>query len=164
MQTQQTTKQRGNFSHIRGWGADLDHRDRPAYPMERMPPRLDNVHWDQPEQQPVRMKIYHSTERPGITPVFGTSVPPSGLSGKIRDFAYTYSENDLRHWLLLMFADRINVLEGIGQDIRSGQIPNLFAEMGMKAEMRHNPTGMARKVLIASAAIGLGMYLIKRRR
>lgn len=164
MQTQQTTSKHRDFSHIQGWGADLDHSNRPAYPKERTPPRLEKVHWDQPEQQKTRMKIYHSTERPGITPVFGTSVPPSGISGKIRDYAYTFSENDIRHWMLLLFADRINVLEGIGQDIRSGHIPNLFAEMGMKAEIRHNPMGMAQKALIASAAVGLGYFLMRRRR
>ena len=164
MQTQQTTTSRRDFSHIQGWGADLDRKNRPADPKERIPPRLEHVHWDQPEQQPVHMKIYHSTERPGITPVFGTSVPPSGMSGKIRDYAYTFSENDLRHWLLLLFADRINVLEGIGQDISEGRIPNIFAEMGMKSEIKHNPTGMAQKALIASAVIGLGYFLLKRRR
>lgn len=29
---------------IPGWGADLDHANRPAYPMERMPPRLPHAH------------------------------------------------------------------------------------------------------------------------
>ena len=37
-----------DMSHIQGWGADLDHKDRPGYPMERTPPRLEGVHWDQP--------------------------------------------------------------------------------------------------------------------
>ncbi|CDS54891.1 Threonine dehydrogenase and related Zn-dependent dehydrogenases [Polaromonas sp. CG9_12] len=32
------------FAHIRGWGADLDHAMRPAYPMERMPARRLAAH------------------------------------------------------------------------------------------------------------------------
>jgi hypothetical protein len=144
-----------DLSHIQGWGADLDHANRPAYPMERTPPRLDNVHWDVPEQQPVNIKVHHSIERPDITPVFGTSTPPTGWSGKIRDFAFTLSENDIRHWLLLLFADRVNVVEGIGQDLREGHIPNVLSEMGIRAELKHNPVGLAAKVLVVGGVIGL---------
>lgn len=152
-----------DFSHIHGWGADLDHKDRPAYPMERTPPRLDNVHWDRPEDQPLKMKIYHSTERPGITPIFGTSTPPSGLSEKIRDVAYKLSENDIRHWLLLLFADRINMVEGIGQDLMEGHVPNIFSEMGLKAELKHNPVGFAKKLAVTSAVVWIGYRLMKQR-
>ena len=102
---------------IEGWGADLDPRNRPAVPKERVPARLD-VPWEQPEQQPVRVEILHSTERPGITPVFGTACPPSGLSGVLRRRAFQHSENDLRHWLMLFAADRVNVVEGLIEDAR----------------------------------------------
>src|SRR6476619_777417 len=78
-------QQHGDTSHIPGWGADLDPANRPAVPMERTPPRLPTLHWDTPSAQDAHHKIHHSTERPGITPVFGTSSPPSGLSGKMRD-------------------------------------------------------------------------------
>jgi hypothetical protein len=144
-----------DVTHIQGWGADLDPQNRPAYPKERTPPCLANVHWDVPEQQPVNIKIHHSIERPGVTPVFGTSAPPTGWSGKIRDFAFTLSENDIRHWLLLMFADRLNVVEGIGQDLREGHIPNILGEMGIRAELKHNPVGFATKVLVVAGIIGL---------
>jgi hypothetical protein len=156
-------KSKETHSHIEGWAADLDHANRPAYPMERTPPRLENVHWDRPEDQPVRMKVYHSTERQGITPVFGTSTPPSGLSGKIRDVAYAMTENDIRHWLLLLLADRVNMVEGIGDDLMNGHIPNIFAEMGIKSEWKYNRNGLIRKVAVATAVAGLGYYLIKRR-
>ena len=69
---------------VSGWGADLDPADRPAVPMERTPPRLEGVHWHEPEQQPVTVEVLHSTERPGLTPVFGTVQPPSGVSGMMR--------------------------------------------------------------------------------
>jgi hypothetical protein len=151
------------YAHIPGWGADLDPASRPAVPKERTPPRLENVHWTSPERQPLTVKVYHSTERPGLTPIFGTSTPPSGLSGRLRDVAYRLSENDIRHWLLLLLADRINVVEGLGQDLMSGHVPNVFAEMGIRSELKHNPAGLARKALVASAVIGLGYYLIRRR-
>ncbi|WP_334188503.1 hypothetical protein [Noviherbaspirillum sp.] len=156
-------KSKEEHAHIEGWAADLDHANRPAYPMERTPPRLENVHWDRPEDQPVRMKVYHSTERQGITPVFGTSTPPSGLSGKIRDVAYAMTENDIRHWLLLLLADRVNMVEGIGEDLMNGHVPNIFAEMGIKSEWKYNRNGLIRKVAVATAVAGLGYYLLRRR-
>ena len=104
---------------ITGWGADLDPANRPGVPKERTPPRLEGVHWDEPEQQPVRVEVLHSTERPGLTPVFGTAVPPSGLSGVIRRRAFRHSENDLRHWLMLLAADRVNVVEGLLEDLQA---------------------------------------------
>ena len=152
-----------HFSHIKGWGSDLDHKNRPAYPMERTPPRLDGLHWHDVEDQPVRMKVYHSVERPGVTPVFGTSTPPSGLSGRIRDVAYRLSENDVRHWLLLLFADRVNVVEGIGQDLMRGRIPNIFAEMGARAELKHNPLGFAMKSAAAAGVIWAAYSLLGHR-
>jgi hypothetical protein len=149
---------------IEGWGADLDPANRPAVPMERTPPRLDNVHWDAPEPQEQRVKVFHSTERPGITPVFGTSVPPSGVSGMIRGAAFRYSENDLRHWLMLLFADRVNVVEGILDDLAHGHVPNILGEMGIRAEWKYNRAGLVRKALIASALVGVTVYLMRRRR
>jgi hypothetical protein len=151
-------------ANIPGWGADLDHADRPGYPMERTPPRLDNVHWSTLEDQPLKMEVFHSVERPGVTPVFGTSAPPTGLSGRLRGAAYKLSENDIRHWLLLMLADRINVVEGVAGDLSRGHVPNIFTEMGIKSEWQHNRAGLVRKVAIASAVAGAGYWLVKRRR
>jgi hypothetical protein len=105
-----------DHSKIPGWGADLDPARRPAVPMEHMPPRLEG--WDPaaPAQQPQTVEILHSIERPGITPVFGTSVPPRGLSGWMRRRAFRRSESDVRHWMMLLAADRVNVVEGLFAD------------------------------------------------
>src|SRR5690606_6011673 len=84
----------------------------------------------------------HSNERPGVTATFGTSVPLSGLSGAIRRYAFKYSESSYGHWLPLLMADRVNVIEGILKDISRGHIPNIFAEKGWKAEWKHNPLGL----------------------
>ena len=101
---------------IPGWGADLDPADRPAYPKERRPPRLDRI--PTPGQQQSDVEVFHSTERGGVTPVFGTSVPPSGLSGMLRRRAFRRRENDVRHWMMLLLADRVNVVEGLLEDLR----------------------------------------------
>jgi hypothetical protein len=153
-----------DMSHIEGWGADLDEKNRPAYPMERTPPRLDNVHWEEPEQQPIRMEVFCSPERPRMTPVFGTGAAPRGLSGAMRAAAYQMTESDLRHWFLLMFADRVDMVEGIGDDIMKGKLPNILGEMGIKSEFRHNPKGLAKKAVVGAAVIGLAVYLLKRRK
>ncbi len=151
-------------SQIQGWGADLDHANRPAYPMARMPARLDHPPSGPTPDQPLNMEVFHSIERPGVTPLFGTSAPPKGVSGKIRRFAYKLSESDIRHWLLLLLADRVNVVEGIGEDLMRGRVPNILAEMGAGAELRHNPAGFARKAAVATAVVGVGYYLLRRRK
>lgn len=150
--------------HVPGWGADLDPAMRPAVPMERTPPRLDHAPDDLPEQQPVRLRVFHSTERPGITRVFGTGAPPSGASGALRGVAFRYSENDLRHWLLLLAADRVNVVEGVLDDLRHGHVPNVWREMGGPAAWRHDRDGTVRKLAVAGAAVGVAVWLLRRRR
>lgn len=152
------------FAHIKGWGSDLDHANRPAYPKERTPPRLDPpVRWEEPEMQARHVEVLRSTERPAMTPVFGTGQPPRGVSGGVRRFAFGYSENDLRHWLLLLLADRIDVGEGLVEDLARGHIPRVLSEMGIRAELKHNPVGVAKKGLILAATLG-AVYLYARRK
>jgi hypothetical protein len=154
---------RQELQHINGWGADLDRKNRPGVPMERTPPRFINQPEGDLPQQQEKVEILVSSERPGITQVFGTVQPPSGLSGMIRRLAFKASENDLRHWLLLLLADRVNVVEGIADDLAHGKVPNVLGEMGIKAEMQHNPAGLAKKVAITAAVVGTAVYLMKRR-
>lgn len=152
------------YAHIPGWGVDLDHANRPAYPKERTPPRLEGVHREPLPGQQETVKVYHSTERPGLTPVFGTTVPPSGLSGLMRGYAFRHSENDLRHWLVLLAADRVNMFEGIAVDLRHGHVPNLFAEMGLASELRYNRRRFVRNALIGTLAFTLAMRGLRRMR
>lgn len=152
------------YAHIQGWGSDLDPANRPAYPKERTPPRLDGVHWENPEQQPRSVEILRSNERPRMTPVFGTGQPPRGVSGRVRRFAFGFSENDLRHWLLLLLADRIDVGEGLVEDFSQGHVPRIYAEMGGRAELKHNPLGAARKALAIVAVSGLVYLWLRPRR
>lgn len=152
------------YAHIPGWGADLDPANRPAYPRERTPPRLEGVHWEQPEPQEARIEVLQSMEHPMRPPIFGTGPAPSGLSGMIRRRAFGFSENDLRHWLLLMFADRVNVGEGLASDLAHGHVPNIYAEMGGRAELRHNPLGAVRKAAVLTAVLGLAYIAVRRRK
>lgn len=151
------------YAHIPGWGADLDRANRPAYPRERTPPRLEGVHWDQPSPQPERIEVLTSLEHPVRPPLFGTGPAPAGLSGSIRRYAFGFSENDLRHWLLLLFADRVNVGEGLLADLARGHVPNLYAEMGGRAELKHNPMGAARKVALLAVVVGVAYVTTQRR-
>jgi hypothetical protein len=154
---------REQLSHIQGWGADLDHKNRPGIPMERTPPRFIHAHEGKLPQQPETVEVLVSTERPGITPIFGTAQPPKGLSGMIRRAAFRWSENDMRHWLLLLAADRVNVVEGIGEDLARGKVPNVLGEMGIKAKWEHNRAGLMKKAVIAGAVLGTAVYLLRRR-
>jgi hypothetical protein len=118
-------------SQIPGWGADLDRSKRPAVPMERIPNRLEGVPPGEPVRQRQTVEILHSIERPDITPVFGTACPPSGLSGKLRRIAFRRSENDIRHWMMLMFADRVNVVEAMFDDVRKSRTTHSIAIVGL---------------------------------
>jgi hypothetical protein len=93
---------------IPGWGVDLDPADRPSFPREREPdPALDAI-----ECQPGGEGRERSIEHVAMPAVFGTRQPLRGLSGAMRRVAYgRYSEARAAHWLLLMAADRVDVLE-----------------------------------------------------
>lgn len=138
-----------NYSHIKGWSVDVDLKNDPTYPMKH---RTDEEHagysWERPTQQEVNVEILHSNERFNVTAVFGTSVPPNGLSGIIRRFAFRYGESSYGHWLPLILADRVNVVEGIVDDIRHGFIPNIFAERGMMAYWKYDKIGLLKKFLL----------------
>jgi hypothetical protein len=151
------------LKRINGWGTDLDKKNRPAVPMERTPPRFIHVPEGQPVQQAQTVEVFCSPERPGITPIFGTAQPPKWLSGAIRRLAYKLPENDLRHWLMLIAADRVNMVEGIAEDLAHGHVPNVLGEMGIRSELRYNPAGLVRKALITTAVVG-GIIALRRRR
>jgi hypothetical protein len=152
-------------SQINGWGVDADPKNDPTYPMKH---RNDGEHagyrWERPPQQPITVEVLHSNERSDLTSVFGTSTPPSGLSGMIRRVAFKYSESSYGHWLPLMLADRVGVVEGVLADLECGRVPNVFAERGWKAEWEHNRVSLVRRILIAVVlASGAVTYLSTRR-
>jgi hypothetical protein len=141
-------------SQIEGQGVDADPNNDPTYPMKH---RTDGEHagyaWERPQQQPITVEVLHSNERPDVTAVFGTSTPPSGPSGAIRRLAFKYSESSYGHWLPLMLADRVGVVEGVVGDLRQGHVPNVFAERGWRAEWKHNRPSLVRRVLLRAVLI-----------
>ncbi len=140
-----------DYQNIKGWGVDANPDNEPTAPMRtRYEGDQNGYNWKRPFQQPLSVEVLQTNERPFLTSVFGTSTPPSGLSGMIRRFAFRYSESSYAHWLPLLLADRINVYEGIFDDLKRGHIPNFFAERGWKAEWKYN-----RKNLIQNIAIGV---------
>ena len=124
---------------IPGWGVDLDPKDRPAVPREQFDPGATGAHWEFPERQPERWPRERSPEHRMLTPVFGTSCPPRGLSGMIRRRAYRYGEGQTAHWMLLMLGDRIDVMESRVEALLSGRPDNPITETGIRGEFGHGP-------------------------
>ena len=129
----ETTMDNARFAHIPGWGVDLARENRPAVPMERTPPRLDVPWSDPPPQQPMTVEILKSVERPDHSRTFGTRLPPKGLSGVMRRAAFKRSENDIGHWLMLIAADRVNVVEGMAQDLKRSPVKLAAVGLGVAA-------------------------------
>jgi hypothetical protein len=150
---------------IPGWGMDADPENDPTYPMKRWNGSdHERIHYQKPPQQPVNIEVYHSIERPGITSVFGTSTPPSGLSGAIRKQAFKYSEATAAHWMTLIVADRVDVVQGIISDLRHGIVPNIIAESGWRAEWKYNRTKLIRRIATKVLTIAVLAVLLSRRK
>ncbi len=62
---------------------------------------------------------------------------------------------------MLLAADRINVVEGIGNDLLRGRVPNIPAEMGMRSEIQHNMPGLIRKVAVTGAVLAVITALVR---
>ncbi|MEH1031322.1 hypothetical protein V6W11_26565 [Micromonospora profundi] len=126
-------------ARIPGWGVDLDPKDRPSVPKEQFDPNLNGAHWEFPERQPEKWPRERSIEHKFLTPVFGTSCPPKGLSGVIRRYSYRrYSEGRAAHWLLLLAADRVDAAESTVASFLTRRPDNLVAETGVLSEFtRH---------------------------
>jgi hypothetical protein len=132
-ETREQLKQR-----IPGWGVDLDPADRPSVPQERFDLGENGAHWEFPERQPEKWPRERSIEHKFVTPVFGTSCPPKGVSGMIRRLAYAkYSEARAAHWLLLIAADRVDSVESHVQSLFSLRPVIPFTETGLRTELEH---------------------------
>ncbi len=126
-------------ARIPGWGVDLDPKDRPSVPRERFDPDLSGAHWDFPERQPEKWPRERSIEHKFLTPVFGTSCPPKGLSGAMRKLAYArFSEARAAHWLVLIAADRVDALESHLRSFLTLRPDNPVTETGVLSEFSHH--------------------------
>jgi hypothetical protein len=152
-------------SQVKGWGVDADPKNDPTYPMKN---RNNGEHagytWERPTQQSIDVEVLHSNERPNVSATFGTATPPAGVSGMIRRAAFNYSENSYGHWLPLMLADRVGVVEGVVDDLAHGHVPNIFGEMGWNAEWKHNRKALVTKVLLGAVIASVAVAYLRNRR
>jgi hypothetical protein len=162
---------------IPGWGVDIDPADRPSYPKEKF--EDTGAHWDFPERQLVNGAREKSTEHKFLTPVFGTAQPLRGVSGAIRRYAYTFSEGQTAHWLLLMAGDRVDVMESRIGALLTGRPDNPISETGVlaefkrsafrtrfgqhRADLKHQPLDLLLWAAPYLAITG-GIYMLARRR
>jgi hypothetical protein len=152
---------KNDHQDVQGWGADAEKTQRPAHVMWKTPEHGTGAHWSDPEQQP-GFNDFVSIERPRPTRVFGNTVPPSGLSGIIRKIAFQKSEGTFSHWMLLILADRINVFEGIFDDVTKGIRPRFLEERGWRVDKKFK-TRRYYKVMGFSliAVTGISLLFIK---
>ena len=134
---------------ILGWGVDADPENDPTYPIRDQSQDRGLGMWERPPVQRPDVEILQSIEYLHRPAVVGTSTPPSGISGVLRRVAFRWSESNWLHWLILLGADRINVVEGVVVDLAHARIPNIPAEMGIRSEIAFNKRGLARKVAVA---------------
>ena len=130
-------------ARIPGWGADLDPADRPSYPRLQYPADT-GAHWDFPERQPEKWPRERSNEHKFLTPVFGTSCPPKGVSGAMRKYAYTFSEVRAAHWLILVAADRVDAFGSHLRSFLTLRPDNPITETGVLSEFSHH--GIASRI------------------
>lgn len=153
--------EQADYTHIKGWGIDADPENDPVYPMKK---RTNEEHkgytWERPEQQPEKVEILKSVERPNLTAAFGTASPPEGVNGAIRKMAFRYSESSYGHWLPLVLADRVGAVEGIIDDLKNGHVPNIFVERGWGAEWKYNKKNFLLKIAAAAAVTAIAISII----
>ena len=131
-------------ARIPGWGADLDPKDRPSVPRLQFHD-LSGERWQFPERQPEKWPRERSVEHEMLTPVFGTSCPPKGISGVMRKYAYRrHSEAKAAHWLILLAADRVDAWESHLRSFVTLRPDNPITETGVLSEFSHH--GIASRV------------------
>ncbi len=125
---------------------------RPGVPMRSRPSPAEGA----PEAPPTPQDGHESRlRRAGLdapTPVFGTAQPLHGLSGALRRVAYALPEHQGRHWLLLMVADRVDVVEDRVGGVFSAPLAAIGADAGAR-RVRANPLPIV--VGLGGAVLGL---------
>jgi hypothetical protein len=92
-------------------GVDSDPSRRPGVPRMHAPRALPNTRYPPERQQSDVTVFLHGRPHKTFPPVFGTAVPPRGVSGLVRKAAYRYPDHYMRHWTMLLFADRVDLWE-----------------------------------------------------
>jgi hypothetical protein len=114
----------------------------------------DAAGWTEPPQQRNTDDHLHRAALDGPTPVAGTAQRPRGVSGSLRRAAYEVPEHYARHWMLLLMADRIDVLESRLGSTLADPMERAGLHGGARLA-RHNPLA----VLAGAVA---GAWVVKR--
>ncbi|MDQ3031552.1 MAG: hypothetical protein M3Y87_03985 [Myxococcota bacterium] len=132
-------------SHIIGHGADADPSKRPGIPRETEPRMAPGA--IEPERQQSYVRVLQDRANDTMPPVYGTAQPPKALSGAMRKLAYGYPAHWTRHWMLLLVADRVDVMEHRARSVRGvASIAGLIVAGGLAATMlRRRATSRARR-------------------
>jgi hypothetical protein len=108
-----------NQMPIPGWGVDRDPQNRPGYPLEQE----RHVGFDTVQ---------------GVPPYTNT-VPLKGLSGILRRAAYNVPDWKPRRWMMLLMADRIDMIESMLTPrnlLVAGGIGGLAAALLLRRKLR----------------------------
>lgn len=138
---------------INGWGVDLDPANRPMFPRE-LPSNVTTVRGDVGARQVPTAKVHVSVEQPDLTPVFGNSCPPHGLSGMLRDYAYQFGEASNRHWMTLILADRVDMVEHLIGDAMRGNPDHYFAQKAWGTRLTQDPQRTRQLLTLGAIALG----------
>ena len=152
------TEARIDPQSVPGWATDADPRNDPTFPIRSREAEPDDhgLTWTRPPLQARTVEVLTSIEHNRLPAVFGTTLPPKGVSGALRRVAFRFSESQWAHWLLLMLADRVNVVEGVVEDVRGGRPPNIPREFGLASEWTHNRPALLRRLALA---FGVGVVV-----
>lgn len=146
-----------------GWGVDADPQNDPTWPMrDRSQDDGPGLNWTPPVPQQADHEILQSVEHLRRPAVVGVTVAPRGLSGRLRRAAFRFSESQWGHWLLLMGADRVDVIESVLEDVGKGRPPNPLVEMGLVRPARAREAAIATALAAGVVAVGL-VHLLRRR-
>lgn len=97
------------------------------------------AHWELPDRQEEKWPRERSIEHEMLTPVFGTSCPPKGLSGMMRKYSYRrHSEAKAAHWLILIAADRVDAWESHLRSFATLHPDNPLTQTGVRSEFTHH--------------------------
>ena len=66
--------------------------------------------------------------------------------------------------MILILADRVDVVQGIIQDLRRGIVPNFVQELGWTAEWKYNRKNFVRRIVGKAIVVSLAVALLMRKK